>query len=78
MSTSSRSGSKPRPISRARNSGTVGSRSSRLRLSGTAIGSLGVLVGDAVEERDRLGREQRDLLLLDQHGELRVLVRAWM
>ena len=26
-----------------------------------------------VEERDRLGREQRDLLLLDQHGELRVL-----
>ena len=73
MSTSSRSGSKPSPIRRARNSGTVGSRSCGGTRAGIAIGILGVLVGDPVEERDRLGREQRDLLLLDEHGELRVL-----
>ena len=34
---------------------------------------LGVLLGDAVEERHRLRREQRDLLLLHEHGELRGL-----
>ncbi len=69
MSTSSRSGSKPRPISRARKSGTVGSRST-LWVCGISNGQLGVVVGDLVEEGHRLCREQRDLLLLDQHGEL--------
>ena len=59
-------------MSRARNSGTVGSRSCASEL-GNDERELGVVVGDAVEERDRFGREQRDLLLLDQHGELRVL-----
>ena len=55
MSTSSRSGSKPSPISRARNSGTVGSRSV-LCVCGSVERQLGVVVGDLVEERDRLGR----------------------
>ena len=36
-------------------------------------GDLRVVAGDAIEERDRLRREQRDLLLLHEHGELRVL-----
>ena len=61
---------------RARNSGTAGSRSSASCTSGRRdVGRLlGVLLGDAVEEGDGLGGEQRDLLLLHEHGELRRLL----
>ena len=41
----------------------VGDRERRLR----------EVAGDPIQERDRLGGEERDLLLLDEHGELRVL-----
>ena len=68
-------------MSRARNSGTAGScTAAAWRSSGADLDRvLGELLGDALEERHRLAREQRDLLLLDEHGErARRDFAAWM
>ena len=57
-STSDRSGSKPMPISRARNSGSSSSTRAAAGQLAERAGLLRVLLGDAVEELLGLGREQ--------------------
>ena len=60
------------PISRARNSGSSSSTAPPLAELAERARLLRVLLGDAVEELLGLGREQRDLLLLDEHRQHRL------
>ena len=60
------------PMSRARNSGSSSSTGPQSSTDSGVGGRVRVLFLDAVEELLGLGREQRDLLLLDEHRQQRV------
>ena len=79
MSTRWRSGSYPIPMSRARNSGSSSSTGPQSSTESSSARRVGILLVDAVEELLGLGREQRDLLLLDEDRQRRALpLRAWI